>query len=79
MVALFCKQIAKCARMEGRHHVNWNSIIYRKGAIHSTEKERPIIAAKGFNNNLVHSLPPYHVVISNVQSLLFYGNDFQRA
>ena len=73
MVALLCKQIAKCERMEWSHHVNWNSIIYRKGAIHRTEKERPIIAAKGFNNNLVHSLPPYHVIISSLPVYYFTG------
>ena len=30
-----------------------------------TETERPFLAAKGFNTNLVQFLPPYHVIISN--------------
>ena len=50
--------------MEGSHHVNWNSIIYRKGAIHKTEIERPFLATKGFNTNLVQFVSPYHIIIS---------------
>ena len=38
--------------MEGNHHVNWNSIIYRKGAIYRTEIERLFLAAKGFNTKV---------------------------
>ena len=52
--------------MEGSHQVNWNSIVYRKGAVQWTEIEWPFLAAKGFNTNLVHFLPPYHVIFSNV-------------
>ena len=51
--------------MEGNHHVKCDSITYRKGAVHRTERERLFLAAKGFNNNLVQFLPLYHV-ISNV-------------
>ena len=35
-----------------------------KGAIHRTEIEKPLLAAKGFNANLVKFLPPYDVIIS---------------
>ena len=56
--------------MEGSHHVNWNSIIYRKGAIHKSEIGRSLLAGKGFNTNLVQFLPPYHV-ISNVHVCSF--------
>ena len=52
--------------MEGSHHVNSNSIIYRKRAIHKTEIEMPFLAVKGFNTNLVQFLPLYHVIISNM-------------
>ena len=52
--------------MEGSHHVNRNSIIYRKGAIHRPKIKRPFLAAKGFYANLVQFLVPYHVIISNV-------------
>ena len=31
-----------------------------------TEIERPFLAAKGFNTNLVQCLPPYFVIISNM-------------
>ena len=31
-----------------------------------TEIERSLLAAKGFNTNLVQCLPPYYVIISNV-------------
>ena len=31
-----------------------------------TKIERPFLAAKGFNTNLVQCLPPYYVIISNV-------------
>ena len=64
MIALLSEKIAYFKRMEGSHYVNWNSIIYRKGAIHRTEIERLLLAAKGFNTNLVQFL--HHVVISNV-------------
>ena len=30
----------------GSHHVNWNSIIYRKGVILKTEIKRPFLAVK---------------------------------
>ena len=30
------------------------------------EAERSLLAAKGFSANLVHFLPPYHVIICNV-------------
>ena len=52
--------------MESSHHVNWNSIIDRKGAIHRSEIGRLCLAAKGFITNLVQLLPLYHVRISNV-------------
>ena len=57
--------------MEGSHHVNWNSIIYRKGTIHRTEIERPLLAGKSFNTNLVQFLLPFHVIISNVHVYSF--------
>ena len=31
-----------------------------------TKIERPFLAAKGFNTNLVQCLPPYYVIISTV-------------
>ena len=53
--------------MKGSLHVNWDAIIIcKKGAIHRTEIERPFLAAKSFNANLVQFLTPYHVIISNV-------------
>ena len=58
-------------KMEGSHHVNWNSTIYRKGAVHRIEREKPLLAAKAFDTNLVQLLPPYHVIISNVQVCSF--------
>ena len=36
-----------------------------------TKIERPFLAAKGFNTNLVHFLPPYHVIISNMHVCSF--------
>ena len=36
-----------------------------------TEIGRPLLAAKGFNNNLVQCLPPYYVIISNVHVCSF--------
>ena len=51
--------------MEGSHHVNQNSIIYRKGAVYTqTEIERSFLSAKGFNTNLVQFLPLYNVIMS---------------
>ena len=41
--------------------------------MHRTERERPFLAAKGFNTNLVQFLPPYHVIISNVHICCFMG------
>ena len=38
--------------------------------MHSTEKEKLFLATKGFNNNLVHFVPLYHIV-SNVSVLLW--------
>ena len=52
--------------MEDSHHINRNSIIYRKRAIHRTEIERPFLAAEGFDTNLIQFLLPYHVIISDV-------------
>ena len=57
--------------MKGSHHVNWNSIICRKGSIHRTEIERPFLAGRGSNTNLVQFLLPYHVIISNVHVCSF--------
>ena len=57
----------------GSHHVNWNSIIYKKEAVHRTKIGRPFFAAKGFNNNLVRFLPPYHVINSNVHVCCLTG------
>ena len=57
--------------MEGSHHVNLNSIIYRKAAIHITEIEKPFLATKSFNTNLVHVTPPYYVLISNIHVCSF--------
>ena len=61
---------SECTIIEGSHHINWNSIIYRKVAIHMTEIERPFLAVKGFNANLLQCLPPYYV-ISNVHVCFF--------
>ena len=49
--------------MEGSHHVNRNSIIYRKGAIQRTEIARPFLVAKGFNTNLVQFLNFYRCIM----------------
>ena len=65
----------QAAKMEGSHHVNGNSIIYREGAIHRTEIERSFLAAKGFNSNLVQFLLSYHVVICKVQVCSFMCTD----
>ena len=61
--------------MEGCQ-VNWNSIIYKKGAVDRTEIERSFLAAKGFNTNLVQFLPLHHVIISNVHVYSFMGTIF---
>ena len=58
--------------MEGRHHANWSSVIYREGAVHRTETETPFLPAKDFNANLIHFLPPYHVIISNMHCVCFF-------
>ena len=57
--------------MEGSYHVNWNSIICRKGEIHRTEIERLFLTAKGFNSYLVQFLLTYHVIISNGHACSF--------
>ena len=54
----------QAAKMERSHHINWNSKIYRKGAIRGAEIERSFLAGKGFNTNLVQFLPLY-VINSN--------------
>ena len=36
-----------------------------------TKIERPFLAANGFNTNLVHFLPLYHVIISNMHVCSF--------
>ena len=59
--------------MESSHHVNWNSIIYREGAIHKTETGRPFVAAQGFDINLVHFLQPYHFSVRNMHVCSFIG------
>ena len=41
--------------------------------MHRTEVERPFLAARGFNTNFVHFLPPCHVIISNVHVCSFTG------
>ena len=61
--------------MEGSNHVNWNGIIYKKGTVHMTEIESPFSAANGFNTNLVRLLTPYHVILSIMHIMLFYGHD----
>ena len=43
--------------------LNWKSLTYRKRVIHRTKIERPFLAGKGFNTNLVHFLLPYYVII----------------
>ena len=43
--------------MEGSHHVNCNSIMFRKRTVKKTEIDRLFLAAKSFNTNLVHLLP----------------------
>ena len=42
-------------------------------AVHRTEMERDFLANKGFNTNLVHFLPPYHVIISNMHVCSYMG------
>ena len=71
MVMLLCKQIVQCTRREDSHHVNSNSIIYRKRAIARTERERSFLVVKGFNTNVVQFLRPHHVIISNVHVCSF--------
>ena len=61
----------QAAKMEGSRHINLNNVICRKRAIYRTEIERPLLAAKGFNTNLVQFLPPFDVII-----LLFHMHDF---
>ena len=39
--------------------------------MHKTEIERPFLAANSFNTTLVHFLPPYHVIISNLHVCSF--------
>ena len=36
-----------------------------------TETERPFLATKDFNTNLVQCLPPYYVIISNLHVYSF--------
>ena len=57
--------------MEGRHHANWSSVIYREGAVNRTETETPFLPGKDFNTNLIHFLPPHHVIISNMHCVCF--------
>ena len=57
--------------MEDNLHVNWNSVIYRKEALHRTEIEGPVLASESFNASLVQFLPPYHIIISNVHVFYF--------
>ena len=40
--------------MEGSHHVNCNSMMFRKRTVKKTEIDRLFLAAKSFNTNLVH-------------------------
>ena len=68
MIALLCEWIVLVYKNWGSHHVNWNNIIYRKGAIHMTW---PFLAAKGFNTNLVQCLPLFYVIISNMHVCSF--------
>ena len=53
------------------HHGNYNSIIYRKVAIDRAEIESPLLAAKGFNANLVQFLMSFLVIISNTHICFF--------
>ena len=59
--------------MKASHRVNWNSTIQREGEVHTTEIEKPLLAGKGFNINLVHFLPQHRVIISNMQVCSFTG------
>ena len=45
--------------MDGSHHVNLNSIIYKKGSIQRTKIESPFLAVKDFNTNFVQFLDFY--------------------
>ena len=47
--------------------------MYRKGAVHIAEIEGPFFAGKGLNTNLVHFVPLYHVIMSNVHIYYFTG------
>ena len=40
-----------------------------------TEIESSFSAANGFNTNLVRLLTPYHVILSIMHIMLFYGHD----
>ena len=76
MVALLCEKITYCTRMEVlcKHEevsCKLKCIIYRKGATHRTEIKWLFLTVKGFNTNLVHFLPWYHVIISNVHLCSF--------
>ena len=51
--------------MEGSHHVNGNSIIFKKGGIYRTKIERSSLTAKGFNTSLVQLLLLYNISINN--------------
>ena len=79
MVVLLCKALLRsiqASKMESNHQVNWNSIIYRNRATHRTEIKRPLSAAKSFDTNLVQFLPPYHVIIRNIQICFVIGAIF---
>ena len=47
-----------------------------KAAVHRTEIKRLFLATKGSNINLIHFLPPYHVIINNVHIYFFTGTIF---
>ena len=57
--------------MKGSHHLNLNSIAYRKGVIHRTKKERPFLTAKSFNTAIVQFPPPYHIINNNLHICSF--------
>ena len=59
MVVVLCKYVVQCIGIYCSHHVNWNSMTYRKGTLQTTEIERAFLFAKVFNTNLVQFLNFY--------------------
>ena len=50
-------------------------MVQERNNVQGTKRERPFLAARGFNINLVQFLLLYHVIISNVQFCSFMCTD----